>query len=156
MRKNVLLYITKTLSLQNYRPVANLPFMCKVLERIVTAQLKEYMQENSLFSVNQSAYRQFHSTETALLCVTNDLLLALDKGHQAVLVLLDYSSAFDTINHIMLSERFQRRYGIYGTALEWCVSYLDSREQAVVIGDSVSDPFPLPLGCSPRICQRTT
>ena len=132
--------------LKNYRPVANLPFLFKVLERIVTTQIKEYMQEHNLFSVNQSAYRKFHSTETALLCVTNDLLLALDNGHEAVLVLLDYSSAFDTINHSMLFERFKRRYGICGTVLKWCVSYLESRKQAIVIGDSISDAFPLPWG----------
>ena len=132
--------------LKNYRPVANLPFLFKVLERIVTTQIKEYMQEHNLFSVNQSAYRKFHSTETALLCVTNDLLLVLDKGHEAVLVLLDYSCAFDTINHSMLFERFKRTYGICGTVLKWCVSYLDSRKQAIVIGDSISDAFPLPWG----------
>ena len=60
--------------------------------------------------------------------------------------LIDYSPAFDTINHSMLFERFKRRYGICGTVLKWYVSYLDSRKQAIVIGDSISDTFPLPWG----------
>ena len=130
----------------NNRPVANLPFLFKILERIVCIQIKEYMCQNNLYSAYQYAYRQYHSTEIAILSVTNDILLALEKGDEAVLVLLDYSAAFDTINHKMLFERFQTRYGICGTALKWCISYLENRKQAIVISDSISDPFPLPWG----------
>ncbi len=133
-------------NLQNYRPIANLSFISKVLERIVAAQLKTYMQSNNLFSDAQSAYRRYHSTETALLRVQNDLLLAIDQGQEAVLVMLDYSAAFDTIDHGVLYKRLQDKYGIGGTVLKWFVSYLDNRAQAVTIGDTISDTFPLQWG----------
>ena len=132
--------------LKNYRPVANLMFTFKVLERVVASQLKSYLHENGLFSDAQSAYRQYHSTETAMLRVINDLLLALDKGNEAILVLLDYSAAFDTINHEVFFKRLQDRYGIGGTVLKWFMSYLKDRSQAVVIDKVTSDSFPLPWG----------
>jgi hypothetical protein len=132
--------------LKNYRPVANLMFTFKVLERVVSSQLKSYLQENRLFADAQSAYRQYHSTETAMLRVMNDLLLALDTGHEAVLVLLDYSAAFDTINHDIFFDRLQNRYGIGGTELKWFKSYLKDRSQAVVIDKVISDTFSLPWG----------
>ena len=99
-----------------------------------------------MFPSTQSAYRCFHSTETALLKVYNDLLLAVDKGQEAILVMLDYSAAFDTINHITLVERFCHRFGIGGTALKWFKSYLEHREQRVVINGVVSNPLPLSFG----------
>ena len=88
--------------LSNYRPIANLPFVSKVLERIVADQLMFYVDSNHLLPANQSAYRNFHSTETILVKVFNDLLLAVDKGDEAVLLLLDYSAAFDTLDHTVL------------------------------------------------------
>ena len=85
--------------LANYRPISNLPFLSKVLERAVSSQLHGYLDLHGLYSNMQSAYRRRYSTETALLHVQNDLLWALDGGNKAVLVLLDFSSAFDTIDH---------------------------------------------------------
>ena len=120
----------------------NLMFTFKLLERVVASQLKS----DGLFSDAQSAYRQYHSTETALLRVINDLLLALDRGDEAVLVLLDYSAAFDTINHEIVFKRLQDRHGIGGTVLNWFKSYLKDRSHAVVIDNVVSDSFPLPWG----------
>ena len=133
-------------NLQNYRPIANLMFVFKVLERVVAAQLKTYLQSCDLFSTAQSAYRCHHSTETALLRVQNDLLMAIDKGQEAILVLLDYSAAFDTIDHKILFERLKNKYGVGGTALNWIVSYLENRVQAVVVEGNISDEFPLPWG----------
>ena len=119
-------------------------FISKILEKAVSSQLKVYLHENGLYSDMQSAYRQFHSTETAMLRVVNDLLLALDKGNEAVLILLDYSSAFDTITHSIFFERLQSRYGIGGTVLRWFKSYLTNRSQAVVVNDRLSDIHILP------------
>ena len=81
--------------LANYRPISNLPFISKALERIVAFQLHSYLSTYNLYPRLQSAYRKIHGTETALLKVQNDLLLAVDNGYEAVLVLLDFSTAFD-------------------------------------------------------------
>ncbi|KAK3748976.1 hypothetical protein QZH41_019097 [Actinostola sp. cb2023] len=85
--------------LKNYRPISNLPFLGKVIERIVAMQLKHYLVTNDLYTITQSAYRANHSTETAMLRVSNDINLALDNHNDVVLVMLDLSSAFDTIDH---------------------------------------------------------
>ena len=94
--------------LKNYRPVSNLSFLSKVLERIVLSQLNEHLNHNHLLSPLQSAYRPNHSTETALLRIVNDLLTAMDNNKICILTLLDLSAAFDTI---------------VPTALAWLVSH---------------------------------
>ena len=81
----------------------------------------------------QSAYRKNHSCETALLRVHNDLLLALDSGEEAVLILLDFSAAFETIRHDILHHRLQHRFGFTGKALQWLKSYVANRSQSVLI-----------------------
>ena len=98
--------------LKNYRPIANLMFFAKIFEKVVSVQLRAYLQEHGLFPAMQSAYRSFHSTETALVKVMDDLLLAVDKGDEAILVMLDYSAAFETINHACLINTLQDTYGI--------------------------------------------
>ena len=93
-----------SLQKKTYRPVQNLSFISKVVERVVAQQLTSHMGENNLHEQMQSAYRQNHSTETALLKVHSDILSAVDNGCVVVLVLLDLTAAFDTIYHgILLS-----------------------------------------------------
>ena len=77
------------------------------------------MIENNLNERVKSAYKANHSTETALLRVYNDLLLAADKSQEAVLILLDYSAAFDTINHDTFFQLLSNKFGINGSALNW-------------------------------------
>ncbi|TWW71434.1 putative RNA-directed DNA polymerase from transposon BS [Takifugu flavidus] len=101
----------------------------KVLEKVVVTQLLEHLQRNSLFEMFQSGFRAHHSTETALLKVTNDLLIASDHGLVSMLVLLDLSAAFDTIDHSILLQRLEHVIGIKGTALDWFRSYLSDRYQ---------------------------
>ena len=120
-------------TLKNYRPVSNLSFLSKVLEKIVLNQLFSYLNSHNLLSHNQSAYRPAHSTETALLKVTNDILLALDKGDITILTLLDLSAAFDTVDHDILFQTLSYHFGISGTALSWFQSYLTNRTQSVFI-----------------------
>ena len=132
--------------LKNYRPVSNLSFLSKVLEKIVLAQLFEHLSKHSLLPVMQSAYRPHHSTETALLKMVNDILLALDQNHVAVLTLLDLSCVFEMIDHSILIRWLDSVFGISGTALSWVKSYLTNRTQTIVIDDLCSEPTLLSFG----------
>lgn len=132
--------------LSHYRPISNLPFLSKVLERVVAKQLTGYLHSNKLYPTFQSAYRPNHSVETALLRVHNDIMQAIDNQQGVVMVLLDTSAAFDTIPHDMLLHRLQHRFGITGTVLKWITSYLTGRSQSVVYGGKTSKPLPVPHG----------
>ena len=94
----------------------------------------------------QSAYRPFHSTKSALLCVQNDILSSLNNKKMVALVLLDLSAAFDTIDHEKLLHRLETSFGINGTALDWFRSYLSNRSQAVRIKNSSSEKMYLNFG----------
>ena len=132
--------------LKKFRPVSNLTFTSKVIEKVISGRLNELLLNNSLFDPLQSAYRDKHSTETALIKVQNDILSALDAGSSAILLMLDLSAAFDTIDHDILLSRLCNVYGITGNALDWFRSYLTGRIQRVVIEDSVSVDQELDFG----------
>ena len=132
--------------LKNYRPVSNLSFLSKTLERVVSTQLNEYLLANNLHAKMQSAYRPHHSTETALLRVYNDINLALDQHSEVILVLLDLSSAFDTLDHTILTNRLETRFGLKGTVLKWYNSYLSNRTQSTVVDHTVSSSSNLMYG----------
>lgn len=132
--------------LKNYRPVANLPFIGKLIERVVVTQIQDYLNTNNLHARTQSAYRKCFSTETALLRVTNDLMRNLDDGVTTVMVLLDYSAAFDTISHEKLFGNLQTWYGIHGGIITWLKSYLLNRVQFVDIKGSFSKKSPTICG----------
>ncbi len=138
-------------NLNNYRPISNLPFLAKILERVVALQLHNHLIVNNLFEPLQSGFRKFHSTETALVKVTNDLLLASDSGSLSILILLDLSAAFDTVNHIRLLNRLENVFGVSETVLTWFRSYLTDRQQYewFTVGEG-----PCPHGCSPRFDSR--
>ena len=88
--------------LNNFRPISNLNFISKILEKDVASLIQSHLSSNSLSSSFQSAYRIFHSTETTLLKIHNDLILAMDRGEVTSLILLDLSAAFDTVDHSIL------------------------------------------------------
>ena len=122
---------------KHYRPISNLPFLSKVLERVVAVRLDSHSHPNS--EAKQSAYKKHHSTETALLKIQNDILLKIDNQECVLLLLLDLSAAFDTVDHTILLERLQTRFGITGAALKWVESYFENRRQQVLINDVKSD-----------------
>ena len=103
----------------NYRPVSNINYMSKIIEKVVSNQLKEYLWQNNLIEMYQSAYVSNRSTETALLKVQSDFLNAVDRQEVVFLVMLDLSAAFDTIDHAMLLQHLERNFGISGKALQW-------------------------------------
>ena len=118
---------------KNYRPVCNLQYVSKLTEKVVFNQVYDHMVSNAIFPVLQSSYRQFHSTETALIKVMNDILLKMNSQHVTLLILLDLSAAFDTVDHQILLERLSDEVGIRGTALNWFRSYLSGRSQRVFV-----------------------
>ena len=132
-------------NLKNYRPVSNLTFVSKIIEKIVATCLNEYLETYNLLEKYQSAYKKFHGTETAILKVQNDILRKLDNKHAVFLVLLDLSAAFDTIDHNILLSRLNAT-GVKGPALSWISSYLSCRNQSVCIGNDLSSPANLPFG----------
>jgi len=118
--------------MKNYRPVSNLPFLSKSLERVVQGRLQEFLDSNNLMPETQSAYRQYHSTERAVTKVYNDLLLAADQGDVSALCLLNLTSAFDTVDHDLLMLRLECQFGLRGVVLQWFSSYLSDRTFQVV------------------------
>ena len=117
--------------LNNYRPVSNLCFIAKILEKLVSSQVSSYLSSHNLCSTCQSACRPGHSTETALLKLFNDLFLSLNKGNISVLALLDFSSAFDTIDHTILVHHLHTDFGFTDSVLQWFSSYLTDRTHYV-------------------------
>ena len=130
----------------NYRPISKLPFISKILEKIVANQLLTVLDEHFIFDKFQSGFRQKHSTETALLRVSNDLMMAADDGECSVLVLLDLSAAFDTVDYSIMLDRLRDWVGVTGSALNWFSSYLTGRGFSVAIGSHISDSVPLSCG----------
>lgn len=117
-----------------------------VLKKVILKQLENHMKRNNLHETFQSAYRVKHSTETALLKVNSDILASSDSGKITLLVLLDLSSAFDTIDHTILINRLKTTYGITGSALNWFISYIDNRSQTVKVDSHQSPPSSLDFG----------
>ena len=102
---------------KNFRPVSNLPFIFKVVEEAALQQLLVHCEKNAPLTKFQSGFRKYHSTETALLKVQNDILMSMDNKEVTLLVLFDLSAAFDTIEHSILLNILQQDFGVVCTAL---------------------------------------
>ena len=133
-------------NMKNYRPVSNLSYLSKLIEKVAVNRMNNHMTEHNLHEIHQSAYRPNHSTETALLKIFNDILCAVDAKKCVMLVLLDLSAAFDTIEHRILFERMELLFGISGGALAWLQSYLSDRFQSVNINGFSSTKKSLKYG----------
>ena len=131
---------------KNHRPISNLMFLSKCCEKVVASQFISHLRENKLEEIFQSAYKVGHNTESALLRVHNDVLRALDDGKCVMLVLLDLSAAFDTVDHGILLSRLSQCIGVQGSAYTWFESYLSSRSQFVQIRDTSSSHRQLTCG----------
>jgi hypothetical protein len=131
------------LVLSNYRPVSNLPFLSKLIEKAALFRLNEHVSKNNLLPKNQSAYRRYHSCETALLRLVSDLLNGMEHQEVSALIALDLSAAFDTVDHDILVQVLKSQYGLSGAAINWIDSYLRPRSCSVSIDSAVSTPRPL-------------
>jgi hypothetical protein len=135
--------------LKNYRPVSNLPFISRILEKVVNNQLENHINSHSFHDDVQSAYHAYHSTETAFLRVNHDIAYALDSNCYAVLLMFDLSAAFDAIDHQILLNRLEYSTGVTKEALLWFKSYLMDRTQRVAIRSVQSDDIKLCFGVPP-------
>ncbi len=131
--------------LENYRPVSLLPFIAKTLERVVFNQVSLFLSQNNKLDAKQSGFRSGHSTETALLSVTEALRIAKADSKSSVLILLDLSAAFDTVNHQILLSTLSS-LDITGIPLCWFESYLTGRSFRVAWGGEVSKANQLVTG----------
>jgi len=130
----------------NYRPISNLSFLSKLVERIVKTRLDIHLASNSLYNPFQSAYTRYHSTETNLLAVHDSLIQAIAHQKVTCLCLLELSAAFDTIDHNILIHRLSSWFGITDAALSWFESYLADRHFIVSASGHKSSTFLLSCG----------
>ena len=130
--------------MNRFLPVSNLSFLSKIVERAMLDQLLPFLEGNKIIRKNQPAYRQFHSTETALCKIHNDLVTNACCGKASFLVLLDLAAAFDTVDHdVLLADLFS--CGISGGAHSLLKSYLTKRFQRTSVGASLSEPVHLQI-----------
>ena len=130
----------------NYRPISNLSFVSKLIERVVHRQLLKYVEMHNLLPPTQSGFRRYHSTETAVVKVYNDIVLALDAGLITALLLLDFSAAFDCVDHTILLKILHSQFGITSAALLWFFSFLSSRSHKVRLGAYTSRTYNILFG----------
>ena len=109
---------------KNYRPVSNLKFLAKLVEKCMLLQVSEHCSLNSLLPLYQSAYRKYYSCETSLLKLADNLLNQMENQRVSVLVVMDLSAAFHTVDHKILFDVLSSQYGIEGKALTWFDTYL--------------------------------
>ena len=132
--------------MKSYRPVSQLPFLSKIIERVVLSRLNKHMTINNLNEDFQHGYKKHHSTETLLLKFLNDLIVGVDQKLGVVVLLIDLSAAFDTVSHNILLNILAKELNISGIALRWFKSFLCERSQQVKINDALSDSILLTCG----------
>lgn len=138
------------LIVSNFRPVSNLPFLSKVLEKAALQQFMQHCNINELLPDHQSAYRPDYSCETALTHLVDDILWAMERQCVTALIAIDLSSAFDTVDHEVMLSVLQERFGVDNKVLGWFDTYLRPRSCKVNVGRCYSEaksiPFSVPQG----------
>ena len=131
--------------MQNNRHVSNLVLISKTVEKVVAAQLNTYLQDNNLLEPSQPSFRQEYSTKTALVRVQHDIISPVGQHIAVLLVLLDLSASFDTVNHQLPIKTLQQ-LGIRGTMLRWFSTYMVGRLQRINVNGVTSQPKRLDCG----------
>ena len=131
---------------KSYRPVSNLTFLGKLIERVVLKRLENHLSKNNLNCNEQFAYKKHHSTETLLIKLTNDILIAADEKSATVVMLLDLSAAFDTVDHDVIIQILKKEIGVKGSALKWFTNFLKGRTQCIRLGKTTSETITIKFG----------
>ena len=132
-------------NLNSYRPISNLSFLSKVIEKVVHEQTWRYIKEKKIIPNEQSAYRENHSTETTVCAIMNDMTETIVNGKCGILIMLDLSAAFDTVDHELLLDDL-RTIGIKDEVHRWYKNYLEDRSIAVIVSNEKSDMKKLKMG----------
>ena len=140
------------LILKNFRPVSNLSYMSKLVEKAGLAQYVDHLSSIGKFSSNNSAYKDKHSTETLLVKIHSDIVNSIDNQSVTLLVLLDLSAAFDTVNLDIITNIFRNHFNITGNVLTWFQSYLQNRDQRILINTTISNTHKLKYGVPQGSC----
>ena len=133
------------MSFSNYRPVSVLPVFSKILERLMYKRLLSFINKYKILYSYQFGFREEHSPSLALILLVDKISAALENGEYVLGLFLDFSKAFDTVNHDILFIKLEY-YGIRGPALKWFKSYLSQRKQFVDYNDAISDQLDVPCG----------
>ena len=134
------------LDIGNYRPISILPNLSKIIERISTNQIRNYLNSHNLLYSKQSGFRKHHSTLTCTIDLLNTLYLAYDNHMSSIIIFLDFSKAFDSINHKILLYKLKNMYNFSDSSTAWISSYLTGRTQQVKINKTLSDSLNTTIG----------
>ena len=126
------------LDVKSFQPISNLSFLSKLTERLVVNRFNSHVGKYNQLPLRQSAYSKYHSTETAVTIVHNNIVRAIDAGDVSAFVLLDLSAAFDTVDHGVLLDVLNLRFGIVDRALAWFRSFLSNRTQSFCVASGTS------------------
>ena len=132
-------------SMNNYRPISLLSIFNKILEKLMYKRLISFIQRHNLFYEKQFGFREHHSTMDAALLITVKIQRAIEEGQYSCGIFLDFSKAFDTVDHKILLKKLYH-YGVCGTTYRWFDSYLSNRKQFVSIGNEKSEILLIALG----------
>ena len=138
-------------STANYRPISMLPLLSKMFEKLMCATLDSYLKSNNILCTNQFGFRKNSNTSEAIIEFLDYVYSSLDKKQSTIAVYLDFSKAFDTVNHEILMSKLQHN-GIRGVMLSWFKSYLSNRKQYVSIKNFSSSMSNITLGVPKAQC----
>ena len=131
--------------MNNYRPIAILPVLSRVFERLLSVKLRNYLENKKLLSCYQHGFCAVRSCQTALISLTNRLFTARGSKSYSAIATFDFSKAFDCLDHELLLSKFRSK-GLSFRCISWFNSYLRERTQCVKYNKALSDPLPLASG----------
>jgi hypothetical protein len=138
--------------MNNYRPISILPVLNKIFEKLTLSRLNSFIDENNIISSCQHGFRSSYSTDTAMLDLMRHVLPAFSNKSFAICVFIDFSKAFDTVDHRLLLNKLER-YGLRGLCLEFFTSYLDNRFMFVNYNNNDSEKYPVDLSVPQGSCM---